>query len=73
MVDIPNTDITIFDDGFVLKIKVHTLKAADWAEEVLLPAPVNDRSQIIVDPDFFDYLVMTGKKHSLSIAYKEED
>lgn len=65
-------DLTIFDDGFVLKIKLHTLKATDWAEEVLIGDVTWDDNLIVVDPDFHEHLFLSLKRYDLKAELKQE-
>lgn len=62
-------DCTAFDDGFVIKLKLHTLRAADWADEVLLRgiAPVNEDGLIIIDPEYHEYLFLSANRYGLKV------
>lgn len=64
-------DVTIFDDGFVLKVKLHTLKAASWAEETLIGDVAWDRDLMVVDPDFHEYLFLSIKRYDLKSELKQ--
>lgn len=66
-------DVTVFDDGFTLKLKLHTLKATDWAEEVLIGDATWDDNLIVVDPDFCEHLFLSLKRYDLRVELKQQE
>lgn len=64
-------DVTIFDDGFTLKVKLHTLKASNWAEETLVGEVTWDGNLMVIDPDYDEHLFLSMSKYNLKTELKQ--